>query len=122
MSDHEFKELPEFSGYLFRSDGEVISMARLKGRALRGGVDKDGYRKFVLIDDSGKRRHVRRASMICEAFHGPRPIGMTVRHLDGSRTDDAASNLAWGTQKENIGDKYRHGTIRLGEDHPASKL
>jgi hypothetical protein len=74
------------------------------------------------MDGSGCRRYVRRASAICEAFHGPRREGMTVRHLDGSKTNDAASNLAWGTQKENIADKVGHGTVKLGENHPCAKL
>ena len=107
----EIRRLPGLSRYAFRADGEIIGRA---GRPLRGGLDKDGYRKFVLIGDDGKRRYVRRASLICEAFHGPRPYGAVVRHLDGSKTNDAPSNLAWGTQSENMADKVRHGTHQIG--------
>ena len=42
---------------------------------------------------------------------GPRPVGMEVRHLDGSR-DACATNLAYGTHAENMQDMVRHGVRR----------
>lgn len=105
--------LPGLSKYLIREDGEIISLWG-KPRILKGGTDKDGYRKFVLIDDAGERRHMRRATMVCTAFHGPRPEGMTVRHGDGSRTNDAKSNLSWSTHSNNCMDKVAHGTAQRG--------
>ncbi len=116
------KMLPGLSRYRFRDDGEVVSLWRQAPRVLRGGTDKDGYRKFVLIDDIGRRRYVRRASLICAAFAGPRPQGAVIRHLDGSRTNDTPGNLTWGTQAENIADKARHGTLLKGAQHPRAKL
>lgn len=114
------KTLPGLSSYLFREDGEVIGLR--SGAPLAGGTDKDGYRKFVLIDDSGERRHLRRASLICTAYHGDRPGGMVVRHLDGSRTNDSAINLAWATQADNIADKVVHGTRQIGPLNNRTKL
>lgn len=116
------KQLHGFSLYRFRSDGEVVSLHKGSARILSGGVDKDGYRKFVLIDDLGARRYVRRASLICTAFHGPRPKGLEVRHLDGSRDNDAPSNLAWATHKENIADKLAHDTHQRGVRNGNSKI
>lgn len=109
------KQLPGLSRYRLRSDGEVISHWAGAPKILKGGTDKDGYRKFVLIDDIGMRRYVRRASLICSAFHGPRPKGKEVRHIDGTRDNDSAENLAWATHKENIADKVAHGTRQTGE-------
>ena len=48
--------------------------------------------------------------LVCEVFHGPRPDGMEVRHLDGSRDNNRAENLCWGTPSENRQDMLRHGT------------
>lgn len=110
----ETRTIPGLSKYLVREDGEVISFWGEEPRPLVGGADKDGYRKMVLIDDSGKRRHVRRASLVCQAFHGPRPAGMVVRHYDGTRTNDSAANLSWATASENWQDKWRHGTASAG--------
>jgi len=116
------KQLPGLSRYRFRSDGEVISYQGVEPRPLIGGLDKDGYRKFVLIDDMGGRRYVRRASLICAAFHGPRPKGREVRHLDGVRQNDAPSNVVWSTHKENCGDKLGHGTAQRGVVNGNAKI
>ena len=105
--------------YEVSSEGEIRSS--YTNRPLVGGLDKDGYRKLVLCTGGG-RKYARVASLVCEAFHGPCPDGCGVRHLDGCRVNNAASNLAWGTQKENIADKRRHGTDQRGERHPRSIL
>lgn len=118
----ESKKLPGLSKYLLRSDGEVISIWKGRPQVLKGGTDKDGYRKFVLIDDMGSRRYVRRASLMCAAYHGPRPRGKEVRHRDGSRDNDAPSNLAWATHAENCADKLGHGTSQRGKKNPNGKL
>jgi len=44
------------------------------------------------------------------------------RHKDGSRTNNHADNLEWGSQRENIADKRRHGTHQQGEKHGMAKL
>jgi uncharacterized protein (DUF433 family) len=120
--DMEQKTLPGLSKYAFRSDGEVISYWKDQPTILKGGTDKDGYRKFVLIDDMGGRRYVRRASLICAAFHGPRPKGHEVRHIDGSRQNDAPLNLAWATHRENCADKATHGTSQRGKRNGNAKI
>jgi len=120
--DMETKTLPGLSRYGIRADGEIESYWKENPSILVGGTDKDGYRKFVLIDDHGSRRYARRASLVCTAFHGPKEKGKEVRHLDGSRTNDAANNLAWATHKENISDKISHGTYQRGEQASHVKI
>lgn len=117
-----FRTVSGLSRYVLRNDGEVISLCRRKSKILKGGSDKDGYRKFVLIDDNGKRRHVRRACLICEAFHGPRPKDMNVRHKDGTRQNDSPENLEWATQTKNIADMKIHGTVMIGIKNHRAKL
>jgi len=48
--------------------------------------------------------------------------GQVVRHLDGNPNNCAASNLAWGTYKDNEDDKSRHGRTPRGELHHNSTL
>lgn len=115
------KQLPGLSKYLIREDGEIESLWS-EPKLLAGGTDKDGYKKFVLIDDMGCRRYVRRASLVCCAFHGPRPDKMTVRHKDGTRTNDSAANLAWATHTVNCRDKIEHGTHQKGEKNGNAKI
>jgi HNH endonuclease len=41
--------------------------------------------------------------LVCEAFHGPAPIGKpVVLHLDENAENNRPENLRWGTQKENL--------------------
>ena len=44
------------------------------------------------------------------AFIGPKPPRQGVRHLDGNQLNNFASNLCYGTQKQNIHDAMEHGT------------
>jgi hypothetical protein len=114
--------VPGYSRYLAREDGQVVSLCRKNPIVLGGGLDKNGYVQFVLIDDSKQRWNVRRSAFVCKAFHGPRPPGMVVRHLDGSKTNDVPENLAWGTPRQNSMDKIEHGTLNRGETVGTSKL
>lgn len=62
------------------------------------------------------RRGCQRAvhGLVAEAFLGPTPEGMEVRHLDGNKRNAALSNLAYGTRSENYEDRERHGTGNRG--------
>jgi hypothetical protein len=44
------------------------------------------------------------------AFLAPQPGTRVVRHLDGDPANNHVSNLAWGTQSENMKDTLQHGT------------
>lgn len=112
---NDWRTLQGLSHYPITNDGRVLSMWKGSPVELSGGIDKDGYRKYVLIDDNGSRRYVRRCSMVCEAFHGPRPDGAVVRHHDGTRQNDDPRNLSWADQKTNLADRIEHGTAPRGE-------
>ena len=115
----EWRTVQEAPEYEVSEGGEIRSV--YSRRPLVGGIDKDGYRKIVLCTGGG-RIHRRVSALVCEAFHGPRQPGQVVRHRDGTRTNDAAVNLEWGTQKQNIADKIAHGTAQIGVKHPQAKL
>lgn len=116
-------------GYEVSSFGRVRSWKPLRnnapapttGRLLSLGTDKDGY-KTVTFYAAGKlaKRHV--AAVVCEAWHGPRPYGNVVRHLDGTKANDTPPNLSWGTYKENSNDSVVHGTWSHGSDVNTSRL
>lgn len=64
------------------------------------------------------------AQLVCEAFHGPKPFPEAVTmHMDENATNNRASNLQWGTQKENLNApgfiEYCKG--RTGENNPHVK-
>lgn len=53
--------------------------------------------------------------LVLETFVGYRPKGLQCRHLDGNPANNRLDNLLWGTGKENIADKDRHGSMLRGE-------
>lgn len=72
-----------------------------------------GYPALSLqIGEPGSRRSVQRFvhHLVAEAFLGPRPDGMEIRHLDGNAHNSILSNLAYGTRSENVRDAVQHGT------------
>ncbi len=115
----EWRVVTEAPEYQVSSDGEIKSI--YTNRPLKGGIDKDGYRRLVLCTKD-KRIYRRVATLVCEAFHGNRPDNKEVRHLDGSRSNNSADNLTWSTHQENITDKIKHGTTLRGERSPRAKL
>ena len=40
-----------------------------------------------------------------------------VRHVDGNKTNNSVSNLAWGNQSDNEKDKAAQGKSNIGERH-----
>lgn len=74
------------------------------------GAPKGNYRIFRTSSRGGQSVSRRVHTEVCKAFHGQRPEwAEVVRHLDGDNQNNRASNLAWGTQKENVADTFRHG-------------
>ena len=61
-------------------------------------------------------------SLVCEAFHGERPVGMEAAHRNGVQTDNRSDNLRWATPLENAKDQAVHGTKHIGEQKRNAKL
>lgn len=80
-------------------------------------IDKDGYLKFAI---AGKKRLAHR--LVYELFVGPLDPQLVVCHRDGDPKNNHFSNLLQATQKVNIAHQVAHGTRRLGEQHPCSKI
>lgn len=116
-----WKTIPSCDGYYeasslgsIRRSGKPLPSGRThKLRVLKPGYDTAGYRNVVLSINRLVRT-VKIARLVCEAFHGPAPLGMVVAHGNGSRSDDRAENLRWATRQENEEDKRRHGTVSTG--------
>jgi len=60
--------------------------------------------------------------LVMEAFEGPCPQGLCVRHLDGDGLNNNLNNLAYGTHEQNMQDKVAHGGNVRHEQHPLAKL
>lgn len=113
--------------YRVSSHGRVMGLYKGE-KVLSPSINPDGYASVGLCNSkAGKKyKRIKVASLVAEAFIGPRPPGSVVCHNDGSRGNDKLSNLRYATQKENIRDKERHGTLKTennrGQNHGNAKL
>lgn len=110
------KPIPGFPYYWASSVGDVYSTLRGRPckRSPRSG--RGGY-LTVTLQRGPEVKNLPVHRVIALAFHGLPLEGQEVRHLDGNKLNNAASNLAWGTHVENMDDRAAHGRVPLGEDH-----
>ena len=129
--EEEWRAYEPFGGwYEVSSHGRVRSWrnGRYSGRRetpriMSAATNKTtGYQMVNLRDLEGKQRCKTVHSLVAESFIGPRPEGLEIRHLNGIKADCRASNLVYGTKKENAADRVLHGTQYFGEGHPQAKL
>lgn len=128
----EYRDIPGFPGYRIGSDGTIwTSRSRgSKGSNLKTKpwtqifprINGDGYVVASLSKDN-RRRTVRIARLMLEAFVGPCPVGMQARHYpDPNRLNNSLDNLRWGTPKQNAGDRIEHGNQARGTRCARSRL
>lgn len=121
----EWKPIPGYEGrYDVSDDGRVRSYWRQPWRStpqreLKQRMDTGGGYPTVQL---GRAKTFRVHRLVLEAFVGPRPPGMGARHLNGNPADCRLSNLAWGTQAENMADSVQHKTSPKGTRHGSAKL
>lgn len=112
MTAEEWRPIPGYPDYEVSSLGRVASVKRGRLDVLAGGKTDTGYRN-VLLYSAGARSGHRVHALVALAFHGPRPPGLEVRHLDGDQLNNAAANLRYGTHAENMADRRRHNGLLL---------
>lgn len=100
----QWKPIEEFDGYLVSDEGRVWSEKTRRFIAQR--TDREGY---AVVQIYRNNRCVKQFvhQLVARAFiEGSGPL---LRHLDGDPQNNAPSNLAWGTQRENAHDTVQHG-------------
>lgn len=113
----EWRFIPGFDkDYLVSDQGEVKSNKSrtnsLRGTIIKQQTDREG-RKSLTLWHKGEQHTVGVHRLVALAFLGEPPTGRNlVRHLDGNPSNNASYNLAWGSQKDNMADAIRHGTLR----------
>ena len=112
----EWRPIPGFRGYYEASSvGRIRSLPRVTrdGRHLRGRILRQSGSPYLGVQLSVDGRATRREvhTLIAEAFHGQRPSGLEVRHLNDRKFDNRACNLEWGTRAENMHDRIINGIL-----------
>lgn len=124
MSDVIWMPHPVYTSYEASSDGRVRSIDRVIVDALGRRRRLRGHELYIHRGPNGRlgctiglgtanaRKRVECHVMVCEAFHGLKTSPkLEVRHLNGQKDDNSASNLCWSTHKENERDKLTGGVV-----------
>lgn len=109
----QWKDIENFEGYKISDSGRVKSYVNnrhgigSKSHILKPTVNKLGYESVCL--GRGNRRLIHR---LVAAAYIPNPNNLPlVRHLDDNPRNNNVSNLAWGTQLDNMHDCVSHGRL-----------
>jgi hypothetical protein len=128
----EMRPIPGHPDYFVTDDGRAYSkkpharsgkMGVLHELALIPG-GKNGAYRYICVTNR-KRLGIHQA--VAMAFLPPPMVvdgkmQWLVRHRDNNPSNNRADNLLWGTQEQNLADRYGHGTVPLGEVNAAAKL
>lgn len=88
---------------------------------LTGVVSLKNYNRPTIVY---RGKSYRISLLVCEAFHGPKPFtSAVVMHIDDDPQNNRASNLKWGTQKENLNSEkfIQYCKSRTAGNNPAVK-
>ncbi len=95
----KWKDVVGYEGLYQVSDTGLVRSLRRGGRVLSTGMS-GAYQNTTLSVGATKRTFTLH-SLVASAFKGPRPQGYVVRHKDGDKLNNRASNLLYGTPMEN---------------------
>jgi hypothetical protein len=109
-----WKDIPGYNGaYQASNLGRIKSLLR-KERILNPYINDVRCHRIAFLRKNGKGKSHKVHRLVMEAFVGPCPEGMEVRHLDGDGGNNNLVNLRYGTHKENMQDTIIHGTSNKG--------
>ena len=101
--------------------GNLIQQ-RYAGRLLTPCAADDLGHMIVHLGIAGRRVNVAVHRIVLLAFAGEPLPDQEACHKNGVASDNRADNLRWDTHAANNGDRVRHGTYDLGEDHAMAVL
>lgn len=100
----EWKSVVGYEGVYEVSDGGSVQRCdgyRSSPKPLQPVPNHHGYLNVNLSRNS-KGKTFKVHSLVCEAFIGPRPEGMTINHKNGDKNDNSVQNLEYVTHIENM--------------------
>lgn len=125
MSANLERQARLFKDYLIGEDGFIYSLHFWRGtrtRKIAFTHDNYGYCRVRLSID-GKRKAYQVHKLIAAQWLPKRPsLHHQLRHLDGNKEHNQASNLVWGTAQDNANDREKHGRTAKGSRNGSAKL
>lgn len=116
----DLREIESAPGFFVEPGGNVYSIhgPHMDGllRRIKGSPSNNGYLNFDAVVD-GRRRTLYIHRIVCATFNGPPPDSRhdNACHRNDIKTDNRASNLYWGTKKQNTADAISNGRVVPGQ-------
>lgn len=82
-------------------------------RILQGWLKAKDHYLQVRLYEATKHKTFMVHHLVLEHFVGPRPDGMNGLHSDDNKANNCATNLYWGTKKQNAEDRRANGHMTL---------
>jgi hypothetical protein len=124
LEDEIIKLPDDLPGYAISNKGRVFTYKYRKGLLieLKSTINSRGYFRVRLSINQEYKSHT--IHRLVATYFVPKLSDdlKLVRHLDGDKTNNSSSNLAWGTHSENAYDSIRHGTFAKGSKNGNAKL
>ncbi len=114
MPDTIWKELKNFSKYLYSSKGDIKN--KLTGQILKPTKNISGYLRISQINDENKLKTYLVHRLIAQAFYENPDNKKTVNHKNKNRSDNNIENLEWATHTEQM-KHQRENTIRINNNN-----
>jgi len=101
-----WKSIPDFDKYEASSFGKIRN--KETKYILTSKVNRSGYIRNDLTDNTGTKQSKNAHIFICLAFHGQAPNSThTVDHINRIKTDNKPINLRWANKSEQIKNKTK---------------
>lgn len=105
--------------YQISNCGRVLGVKN--GYILRPKICKTGY-QMVTLSKNSKLKYFLVHRLVLFHFDRAPKQGEECRHKDGNKLNNNILNLEWGTHKENIKDRTKHGKAAIGVKNGMAKL
>lgn len=113
------KPIPDFPGYFATEEGRIYS--EYSGKCLQPRLSPKGYFRVNLRRDGKNHTHEVHV-LVARAWFGEPGPGERVLHGAEGKYDNSVGNLRYGTQRENMLDRHRDGTMVRGGSVWCAKL
>lgn len=84
--------------------------------------DEEGYLKFYVKNPDGSRKKFAVHRLVLTAWGRKPNPGEQARHKNDDKTNNHIDNLEWGTNQDNVDDRYKNGGILIGSEVNTAKL
>jgi hypothetical protein len=120
----EWRQITAYGGqYQVSSLGRVRRPLKCGGyKVLKGAFHRAGYPVVCMSWGDGKQVTKCVHVLVCTAFCGPIPNGLTVNHINAIKTDNRPENLEIISRAEQVEHEVLMGLCPKGESHGRAKL